>query len=188
MSHHKEKRSKKQERLEGMEKARHGEGFLRSEKLTSADFWLLLEHSPEVKQLIQKIAENTSSNIPSVNQNTPIPSQQLNKPLSGQQTAVQQQENERLVTFLPALYLQAFTHLNGADLALLCGKVTPFDIPNPYLEPAPETLSTLQIRFKKLDLALQKRIIGFIKDTPYKQKLNPRPEMAALINKIEQEC
>ena len=47
--------SKKQERIVELEKARRGEGFLCAKKLKVKDFWLLLEHSQEFKELIKNI-------------------------------------------------------------------------------------------------------------------------------------
>ncbi len=50
---------KKAERIKELEKARRGEGFLHSKKLKVSDFWLLLEHSSEVTQLIKEIIDGT---------------------------------------------------------------------------------------------------------------------------------
>lgn len=58
------KRSKQLEKLEKLESARHEESGMFPEKLTVADFWLLLEHSPLVKQLIQN-SSNGSNNVSS---------------------------------------------------------------------------------------------------------------------------
>ena len=51
--------SKKQERIVELEKARRGEGFLCANKLKVKDFWLLLEHSQEFKELIKNIINGT---------------------------------------------------------------------------------------------------------------------------------
>ena len=51
--------SKKQERIVELEKARRGKGFLRAKKLKVKDFWLLLEHSQEFKELIKNIINGT---------------------------------------------------------------------------------------------------------------------------------
>ncbi|MEF3193609.1 MAG: hypothetical protein K6346_05315, partial [Halothiobacillaceae bacterium] len=109
-----------------------------------------------------------------------------NRRLSERNAALQQVDAERLVTFLPALYAHVFTVLGAADLALLCGRVEPLPIPNPYPEPSDETLHTLQKGFRALPRALQKQIVGFVARLPQRQKLQPRPEMRELVRELEQ--
>lgn len=65
--------------------------------------------------------------------------QQANERLRAQNTALQRVDAEHLLSYLPALYPRVFTHLGAVDLAALCGKLEPFDIPNPYPEPSTET-------------------------------------------------
>lgn len=55
---------KRSKQLEKLENARHEESSIWWEKLSVADFWLLLEHSPLVKQLIQNISNGSSNASP----------------------------------------------------------------------------------------------------------------------------
>lgn len=112
--------------------------------------------------------------------------QRENERLRAQNLAVQQVDAERLVCFLPALYPRVFTQLGAVDLALLCGRVEPLSIPNPYPEPSEEALRILQKRFRDLPRELQRQIIHFVAHLPQRQKLTPRPEMRALINEFEE--
>lgn len=108
-----------------------------------------------------------------------------NEHLRAQHAAVQQVDTERLLTFLPALFARVFTVIGAADLALLSGRIEPVSLPNPYPEPAEETLRTLQKRFRALPRSLQQQIVGFVTPLPQRQKLQPRPEMRELINELE---
>lgn len=110
---------------------------------------------------------------------------QENDRLRGQNAALQQVDIERLATFLPALFPRVFTVLGPTDLALLCGRVTPLSIPNPYPEPSEEALRALQRRFRALPHELQKQIISFVAPLPQRQKLQPRPEMRELVQSLE---
>lgn len=110
---------------------------------------------------------------------------QENEHLRASNEALQQVDAERLVSFLPALYPRVFTLLGPVDLALLCGRLEPLSIPNPYPEPSEEALRTLQKRFRDLPHHLQGRIVGFVARLPQRQKLVVRPEMRALINELE---
>ncbi len=109
---------------------------------------------------------------------------QENEHLRACNAALQQVDAERLVSFLPALYPRVFTIIGPADLALLCGRVEPFNLPNPYPEPVEETLRTLQKRFRALPRDLQKQIASFVADLPQRQKLQSRPEMRELIEEL----
>lgn len=111
--------------------------------------------------------------------------EQENDHLRAQNAALQQVDAERLLSFLPALFLRVFTVLGGTDLALLCGRVESLAIPNPYPEPTEETLRTLQKRFRALPQELQKQIVCFIADLPHSQKLQPRPEMRDLVETLK---
>lgn len=111
--------------------------------------------------------------------------QQENERLRAQNVALQQVDAERLVSFLPALFPRAFTVLGATDLALLCKRVEPLPIPNPYPEPSEETLRTLQKQFRTLPLPFQKQIVSFVATLPQRQKLQPRPEMRELIHELE---
>lgn len=109
---------------------------------------------------------------------------QENTQLAAQNSALQQVDAERLLSYLPALFARVFTVLGAADLALLCGRVEPFSIPNPYPEPSEETLRILQKQFRVLPRELQKQIVHFVSHLPQRQKLSPRSEMRELISEL----
>ncbi len=111
---------------------------------------------------------------------------QENEHLRAQNAALQQVDAERLVSFLPALFPRVFTALGAADLALLCGRVEPLAIANPYPEPSEETLRTLQKRFCALPQQLQQQIVRFVAGLPQRHKLQPRPEMRDLVLALEE--
>lgn len=111
---------------------------------------------------------------------------QENDHLRAQNAALQQVDAERLVSFLPALFPRVFTAIGPADLALLCGRAEPLALPNPYPEPAEETLRTLQKRFRALPQEWQRQIVRFMADLPQRQKLQPRPEMRELVRDLEE--
>lgn len=111
--------------------------------------------------------------------------QQENERLRAMNTALQQVDAENLVRFLPALYPRIFTVLGAADLALLCGRVEPLAIENPYPEPSEETLRILQKDFRNLPAHLQQQIVDFVKRLPQRQKLNPRAEMREMVSDFE---
>jgi hypothetical protein len=111
---------------------------------------------------------------------------QENERLRAQNIALQQVDAERLLRFLPALFPRVFTVLGAADLALLCGRVEPLAIPNPYPEPSEETLRTLQKNFRALPRELQAQIVRFVERLPQRQKLVPRTEMRELVNELEE--
>lgn len=112
--------------------------------------------------------------------------QRDNEQLRAQNLALQQVDAERLVSFLPALYPRVFTQLGAVDLALLCGRIEPLPISNPYPEPSEEALRILQKRFRDLPRGLQGQIVRFVAHLPQRQRLVPRPEMRALINELEE--
>lgn len=112
--------------------------------------------------------------------------EQENDHLRARNAALQQVDAERLVSFLPALFPRVFTVLGAADLALLCGRVEPLAIANPYPEPSEETLRTLQKRFCALPQQLQQQIVRFIASLPQRRKLQPRPEMRDLVLALEE--
>lgn len=111
--------------------------------------------------------------------------QQDNVRLREQNVALQQVDKERLVSFLPALFPRVFTVFGAVDLALLCGRVEPPAIPNPFPEPSEETLRVLQKDFRALPHAQQRQIVGFVARLPQRQKLQPRPEMRELLHELE---
>lgn len=91
---------------------------------------------------------------------------------------------EHLLSFLPALYQQAFTVLSGADLALLIGRIEPFDIPSPYQEPSGDALDMKQRTFLALPSEQQRQIVAFAQQAS--QKLRPRPNMQAHIRQLQE--
>lgn len=111
--------------------------------------------------------------------------QRENEMLRAQNSALQQIDAERLASFLPALFARVFTVLGAADLALLCGRVEPLAIPNPYPEPSEETLRVLQRDFRALPRQAQWQIVGLIERLPQRQKLQSRPEMRELLSELE---
>jgi hypothetical protein len=108
-----------------------------------------------------------------------------NQHLRDQNAALQQVDAQRLVSFLPALFPRVFTVLGPADIALLCGRVEPPNLPNPYPEPSEETLRTLQKRFRALPMDQQQQIVRFVAALPQRQKLEPRPEMRDCVSELE---
>lgn len=111
--------------------------------------------------------------------------QHENELLRAQNAALQQVDAERLASFLPALFARVFTVLGTADLALLCGRIEPLAIPNPYPEPSEETLRVLQRDFRALPRQAQRQIVGLIERLPQRQKLQPRPEMREMLFELE---
>lgn len=111
---------------------------------------------------------------------------QANERLRAENAALQQVDVERLVGFLPALFPRVFTVLGPTDLALLCGRVEPLSIPNPYPEPSEETLRTLQRGFRALPQQLQQQIVRFVARLPQRHKLQPRAEMRELVQTLEE--
>lgn len=110
-----------------------------------------------------------------------------NDTLRAQIEALRVVDAERLIVYLPALYPRVFTEIGGHDLALLTGRPEPYDLPNPYPEPSPETLATLQHNFRALPRELQRSIVAFISHQLQGQKLKPRPEMRALVQGLTEE-
>lgn len=110
--------------------------------------------------------------------------EQENERLRNQNAALRRVDVELLVSFLPALYPRVFTVIGPVDLALLCGRLDPVALPNPYPEPAEESLRILQKRFRVLPDDVQQQIVGFISSLPQSQKLRPRPEMRDLVEAL----
>lgn len=113
--------------------------------------------------------------------------QRDNAALQAQNTALRCVDAERLIVYLPALYPRVFTEIGGHDLAVLTGRPEPYALPNPYPEPSPETLLTLQRDYRALPRELQRQIVGFIGRLPQGQRLKPRPEMRELVIQLESE-
>lgn len=113
--------------------------------------------------------------------------QRDNATLRAQNEALRRVDAERLIVYLPALFPRVFTELGGQDLALLTGRPEPYALPNPYPEPSPEALYTLQRDFRALPRELQTQIVGFVARLPQRQKLKPRPDMRDLIEQLERD-
>lgn len=112
--------------------------------------------------------------------------QRENERLRACNAALQQLDKERLATYLPALFPRVFTILGATDLSLLCGRVEPLQLPNPYPEPSAEALHQLQRQFRALPLSVQKQIVRFVADLPQRRKLEVRSEMRELIQELEE--
>lgn len=91
--------------------------------------------------------------------------------------------DEHLLTFLPALYQQAFSILSGADLAALIGRVEPFNIPSPYQELGGDPLHRKQREFLALPREQQRQIIDFAQGAS--RRLRLRQEMQAHVQALE---
>ena len=109
-----------------------------------------------------------------------------NEQLRAQNEALQNIDAENLVRFLPALFPRVFTVLGATDLALLCGRVEPLAIRNPYPEPSGETLYVLQKDFRNLPKNLQKEIVSLVARLPQRKDLRPRAEMRNLVTELEE--
>lgn len=105
--------------------------------------------------------------------------------LRSQRDALRQLDCERMATFLPALYEAFFHHVSPQDLALLCGRLEPPRIPNPWPEPTPEVLRKLQKDFRALPPEVQREIIAFAKQIPAASALRVRSEMRDLFESHE---
>lgn len=104
--------------------------------------------------------------------------------LTAQRDALRKADAERLATYLPALYEHVFSVVPPTDLALLCGVLEPPAVPNPWPEPAPETLRKLQADFLALPERLQREIVAFAQNLPQAPRLNPRAEMRELLHSL----
>lgn len=149
--------------------------------------WLVTADDAAHRQHLQRLRENEHLSETERLGNERIVLSQENEHLRIQNAALQQVDAERLVSFLPALFPSVFTILGASDLSLLCGRVEPLPIPNPYPEPSEETLRTLQRRFRTLPQELQGQIVRFVSQLPQRQKLKPRPEMRDLVHTLEEQ-
>lgn len=148
--------------------------------------WLATADDSAQRQQLQQRRENEHANETERLAAERAALAQENDHLRAQNAALQQVDAERLVSFLPALFPRVFTAIGPADLALLCGRAEPLALPNPYPEPAEETLRTLQKRFRALPQEWQRQIVRFMADLPQRQKLQPRPEMRELVRDLEE--
>ena len=93
-------------------------------------------------------------------------------------------EAEKLLSYLPALYVHVFSVIGAAELALLTGRVEPFNLPSPYPEPGAETLRRKQREFQLLPREEQAYIVRLV--SGHIHRLQPRAEMQALISELMQ--
>lgn len=149
--------------------------------------WLLAadadEEHRQQQQALQREHETESERLAAER----IQLKQENERLRAQNTALRQVDAELLVSFLPALFPRVFTVVGATDLALLCGRIEPLGILNPYPEPSEETLRTLQRRFRALPQELQAQIVQFVSRLPHRHRLQPRPEVRDLVNELERD-
>jgi hypothetical protein len=141
-----------------------------------SDFEQAMGHSfqfslPAPEQVLAVAANWTSPALASTPKSqaspaTPPPSQRRSGP------CLEPVEDEVLLTFLPALYQQPFTQISPVDLALLNGRVVPYDLPSPYPEPSEGAQSVLQARFRRLPKAQQAKLLRFVAQLPV--PLTPR--------------
>lgn len=101
---------------------------------------------------------------------------------TGAASTLQLPDAEALLSFLPALYHQVFTVLSGADLAMLMGRIEPFDIRAPYQEPSGDALDKKQRDFLALPFEQQRHIVAFAQNAS--QRLRPRQNMQAHIRTL----
>ncbi len=113
---------------------------------------------------------------------------QENQILRAQNAALRTVDMELLVSYLPALFPRIFTLIGAADLAMLTHRVEHYVLPNPYPEPSPETLHTMQRQFRDLPRETQRQIVGFVSNLPQRQQLRPRQEMQELVLELEREA
>jgi len=148
--------------------------------------WLLIaDDATERRQMQEALArEHRSASERLADQRLLL--EEENQRLREQNSALRQVDAERLVSYLPALFPRVFTVLGAGDLALLCGKVEPLQIPNPFPEPSEEALHKLQRAFRALPRNYQRQIVGLVSEWLQRKQLKPRPEMRDLLDELEQ--
>lgn len=148
---------------------------------------LLASDDASVRRQMRESAQREHANLAEQLDAERIQLQRENDKLRAQNEALRRVDAERLIVYLPALFPRVFTEIGGQDLALLTGRPEPYALPNPYPEPSPETLDTLQHNFRALPRELQRQIVVFISDRPQGQRLKPRPEMRTLVQELTEE-
>lgn len=68
---------------------------------------------------------------------------------------------ELLVTFLPIVFRHFWTVVRPDELAVMCGRLAPVEIPSPYLEPSAETVQFMKAKLYVLPEADRERVRGF---------------------------
>ncbi|MGD9889287.1 MAG: hypothetical protein AB7S56_08500 [Halothiobacillaceae bacterium] len=111
--------------------------------------------------------------------------EKTNQTLRARLDMMQPLETEKLLSYLPALYLHVFSVIGAADLALLAGRVEPLAIPSPYPEPSAETLHRKQREFRLLSKEEQARIVRLV--SVHHHRLQPRAEMQTLMSELMQD-
>lgn len=148
---------------------------------------LLANEDASTRELLQEATRLEHASLTEQLQAEHIELQRANNVLSAQIAALRCVDAERLITYLPALYPRIFTEIGGHDLAMLTGRPEPYALPNPYPEPSPETLQTLQRDFRALPREFQRQIVAFLARMPQRQRIKPRPEMSELVLQLESE-
>jgi hypothetical protein len=148
---------------------------------------LLASDDASARRQMQEGAQREHASLTEQLQAERVQIQRENDKLRAQNEALRRVDAERLIVYLPALFPRVFTVIGGQDLALLTGRPEPYALPNPYPEPSPETLDTLQHDFRALPRELQRQVVAFISRLPQSQKLKPRPEMRALVQGLTEE-
>lgn len=122
----------------------------------------------------QVLAVAANWKAPAVEQSPDAPATTSTPPKARRTTApcLEPVEDEVLLTFLPALFQQPFAQISPVDLALLNGRVVPYELPSPYPEPSEGAQSVLQARFRRLPKAQQARLLRFVAQLPV--QLTPR--------------
>lgn len=106
----------------------------------------------------------------------------ISSPAVSQPVPLRMPTAEQLLSYLPALYHQAFTILSGADLAILIGEVSPLRIPSPYPELSADALAMKQRAFMALPPEQQRQIVAFAQSAS--KRLRPRVEMQVYIRGV----
>ena len=148
---------------------------------------LLVSDDTSTRELLQEATQREHANLTEQLLAERSELQRVNDALQAQNTALRRVDAERLIVYLPALYPRVFTEIGGQDLAVLTGRLEPYALPNPYPEPSPETLLTLQRDYRALPRELQHQIVTFIGRLPQRQRLKLRPEMRELVLQLESE-
>ena len=148
---------------------------------------LLAQGDAQARQQMQADAQREHASLTELLQAKRAALQRQNEDLRMQNAAMRQVGGERLIAYLPALFARVFNEVGGHDLALLCGRVEPYVLPNPYPEPSPETLHRLQREFRALPREVQRQVVDVAARLPQRRKLKERPEMCLLIQQLESE-
>lgn len=87
---------------------------------------------------------------------------------------------EGLLTYLPIIYYNFWTHIKPSDLALLAGTYTIPEIPTPYPEPDTHTIAIMKKRWHNVPEEEQEKIRYFCQELNY-PNLKIRPEMRFIV-------